>query len=105
MVRVALHKYYNGIAYLEIFSALEDGASLGALLGKVQTKSQIPIATSLYEKIRKERIVKIREETFKQQEEFHLADGAQQESRDTLLAGSFDAQDEGNFWRVAILSS
>ncbi len=72
--------------------------SLGSLFGNIQDKSQIPTAIELYERIRKKRILKIREETFKQQEEFHLPDGESQESRDRFLATSFDAQDENNPW-------
>jgi hypothetical protein len=43
--------------------------------------------------MRKARTDKIREETFKQQEEQHLADGEAQEIRDEQLARSFDVQD------------
>ena len=74
-------------------SALEDGAMLGTLLGRIASKLQIPEVTALYEKLRKERTDKIRDETFKQQEEHHLADGKLQEARDKHLARSFDVQD------------
>jgi len=78
--------------------ALEDGATLGALLGKIESKSQIPVVAELYETIRKARTFKIREETFKQQAEFHLPDGVSQEDRDRLLAMSFDARSKDNPW-------
>jgi len=97
----ALHVHCgNEIAYSRTLSlrALEDGATLGTLLGKIDSKSQIPAVIELYEKIRKERIFKIREETFRQQEEFHLHDGELQESRDKHLAISFDHEDEANLW-------
>ena len=73
--------------------ALEDGAILGTLLGKIDTKLQIPVVTALYEKLRKERTDRIRDETFRQQKEHHLTDGEEQEARDKYLAGSFDVQD------------
>lgn len=50
--------------------------------------------TALYEKLRRERTDKIREETFKQQEEHHLSDGDVQEARDKHLARSFTVQDD-----------
>ena len=80
------------------YRAFEDGATLGALLGKIESKSQIPAVTKLYEKIRKERILRIRDETFRQQEEFHLPDGESQKSRDRHLAMSFNIQDSDEPW-------
>lgn len=47
-------------------SALEDGAVLGLLLGKINTKDQLPQALRLYEKLRKARGDAIARETFKQ---------------------------------------
>lgn len=78
--------------------ALEDGASLGVMLGKIETKSQIPAAIGLYENLRKDRILKIREETFRQQVESHLIDGPSQVSRDKQLATSFDSEDGDDHW-------
>ena len=100
-MRITVYVYYR-IKMVEIgansYSALEDGASLGTLLGKIGSKSQIPAAIGVYEKLRKDRLLKIREETFKQQEEFHLPDGELQQSRDRQLAISFDAQDGDGPW-------
>ena len=79
-------------------SAFEDGATLGALLGKLKSKSQIPQMMQVYDSIRKERIQKIRAETFRHQEELHLPDGELQESRDRLLARSFETLDQVNPW-------
>lgn len=79
-------------------SAFEDGAILGALLGKMQSKSQLPELMQFYEEIRKERILKIRAETFRHQTEIHLPDGDFQMSRDRLLAKSFDSNDGDNLW-------
>ena len=78
--------------------ALEDGASLGALLGKIQSKAELPAAIKLHESIRRDRVLKIREETFRHQAEFHLADGELQVARDRLLAKSFDHQNGEEPW-------
>ena len=87
---------YSSVDYL--LRALEDGASLGSLLGKIESKSQIPRMIRIYEEIRKERILAIREETFRQQEEFHLPDGGQQVVRDIELAMSFADQGGDDLW-------
>ncbi|MCJ1286663.1 hypothetical protein MMC26_006009 [Xylographa opegraphella] len=79
-------------------SALEDSASIGTLLGKIDSKSQVPEVTRIYQETRKERVLRIREETFRHQEEFHLADGELQETRDRQLAMSFEAQDGEGLW-------
>jgi salicylate hydroxylase len=78
--------------------ALEDGATLGCLLGKIESKSQIPKVVRIYEELRTERVTKVREETFRHQEEFHLPDGQLQQSRDQLLARSFKPEHPQNLW-------
>jgi len=82
----------------DLFRALEDAAMLGTLLGKVESKAQIATVIKLYERLRKERTLKIREETFRQQEEFHLVDGEAQELRDRELAVSLETHERSNFW-------
>lgn len=47
-------------------SAIEDGAVLGHLLGKVKTRSQLPKALKTYEQLRKTRGEAVVRETFKQ---------------------------------------
>lgn len=47
-------------------SAIEDGAVLGSLLGKLKTKSQLPQALKMYEELRKVRGDAVVKETFKQ---------------------------------------
>ena len=101
MIRFLIHtRFWTDIANSEnkLFRALEDGAVLGTLLGKIDSKSQIPAVTEVYDRIRRERISKIREETFRQQKEFHLADGELQIGRDRELVMSFDAQDGDSIW-------
>lgn len=47
-------------------SAVEDGAVLGLLLGRMQSRAQLPQALGLYERLRKARGEAIVKETFKQ---------------------------------------
>lgn len=79
-------------------SPIEDGAALGALLGKLESKAQIPAVLQKYEHIRRMRVLGIREETFRHQEEFHLPDGTQQQSRDKQLAKSLEVQAKNGYW-------
>lgn len=47
-------------------SAIEDGAVLGLLLGKIESKAQLPQALSMYQSLRKIRGESIVKETLKQ---------------------------------------
>lgn len=47
-------------------SAIEDGAVLGLLLGKIRSKQQLPQALMMYERLRKARGETIAKESFKQ---------------------------------------
>jgi salicylate hydroxylase len=47
-------------------SAIEDGNVLGLLLGHIQSRSQVPQALNIYQKLRKARGESIVRETFKQ---------------------------------------
>lgn len=97
-------------------SALEDGAVLGHLLGKVKTRSQLPRALKLYEQLRKTRGEAVVRETFKQvfylppsplcghdqrwmslltsfplqRESFHMPNGPEQEARDELFLSQLE---------------
>lgn len=73
-------------------SALEDGATLGALLGKARSRDQIPAALAMYERLRKQRVEPIAQETFRQRAEFHLPDGPEQLERDRDLGRSFEPE-------------
>jgi salicylate hydroxylase len=70
-------------------SSIEDGAVLGLLLSTehFMNKSQLPAALELFEQLRKARGEGIARETFKQRKDFHLRDGPEQETRDTLMLG------------------
>lgn len=71
-------------------SSLEDGATIGALLSKVQRRDQISDAMTMYDTIRRPRINQLVKETFKQGKEHHLPDGIEQVKRDQLLSKSFE---------------
>ena len=77
-------------------SALEDGATIGALLARVQRKDQIPAAMHLYDAIRRPRVDELVSETFAQGKEHHLPDGDEQVKRDSLLARSMEATESTN---------
>lgn len=79
-------------------SALEDGAVLGALLGKAKVPSDIPAAVTMYEKLRKERVERIVACTFLHREEFHMRDGPEQRERDAWLAREEEVVDEKELW-------
>ncbi|GJC84285.1 FAD-dependent monooxygenase OpS4 [Colletotrichum liriopes] len=78
-------------------SAVEDGAVLGLLLGHLTSKSQLPIALRLYERLRKARGESIVRETFKQRHDFHLYDGPEQESRDRIFLSQLGKELKGAF--------
>lgn len=78
-------------------SAVEDGAVLGLLLGHLTSKSQLPKALKMYEKLRKARGESIARETFKQRHDFHLFDGPEQEARDQVFLSQLGKEPEGAF--------
>lgn len=93
-------------------SAIEDGAVLGHLLGKIKTKRQLPQALKLYEQLRKARGEDVVRETFKQvsanpydgnyyeflahyksvvqRQSFHMPNGPEQEARDKLFLSQLE---------------
>ncbi|KAK2063333.1 FAD binding domain-containing protein [Colletotrichum caudatum] len=78
-------------------SAVEDGAVLGLLLGHLTSKSQLPKALKLYERLRKARGEAIARETFKQRHDFHLFDGPEQEARDEVFLSQLGKEPKGPF--------
>ncbi|KAK1997136.1 FAD binding domain-containing protein [Colletotrichum falcatum] len=78
-------------------SAVEDGAVLGLLLGHLTSKSQLPKALKLYERLRKSRGESIARETFKQRHDFHLFDGPEQEARDEVFLSQLGKEPRGAF--------
>jgi salicylate hydroxylase len=66
-------------------SSIEDGAVLGNVLAALESKSQLPAALKLYERLRKKRGETIVRETFAQRKAFHMVDGPEQQARDELM--------------------
>lgn len=64
---------------------MEDGAVLGNVLAALESKSQLPEALRLYERLRKKRGEAIVRETFAQRSDFHMYDGPEQQARDDLM--------------------
>lgn len=79
--------------------AVEDGAVLGGLLGKLEHRSQLGALLALYESLRKKRTTRIVLESTKQRDVFHLPNGKEQQDRDALMMA--DKREPGfpNKWR------
>jgi salicylate hydroxylase len=65
--------------------ALEDGAFLGMVLGKIKKKEEVKHALKVYERARRQRATRIVERGNVQQYLYHLPDGPEQEERDRKL--------------------
>ncbi|KAK5134322.1 hypothetical protein LTR08_006751 [Meristemomyces frigidus] len=78
-------------------SSMEDGAVLGNVLAALQTKSHLPEALGLYERLRKRRGEAIVRETFAQRRDFHLYDGPEQQARDELMLSKLGKQIDCKF--------
>ncbi|PKS05247.1 hypothetical protein jhhlp_008618 [Lomentospora prolificans] len=79
-------------------SALEDGAVLGYLLGKVGrgvAAVQLPAVAEMYQALRRERGKEIQRESFRQRKDFHLPDGEQQVARDAVFREAFEKGEPG----------
>jgi len=66
-------------------SSMEDGAVLGNVLAALESKSQLPAALQLYQRLRKKRGETLVRETFAQRHDFHMVDGPEQAARDELM--------------------
>lgn len=78
-------------------SSMEDGAVLGNVLAALETKSQLPEALHLYERLRKKRGEAIVRETFAQRRDFHMYDGPEQQARDELMLSKLGQQIDCKF--------
>ncbi|WAO96154.1 FAD-binding-3 domain-containing protein [Fusarium falciforme] len=78
-------------------SAIEDGAVLGRLLGKINSKDQLPSALKMYERLRKSRGEAIVKEAFKQRDAFHMKDGPEQRARDELFLSQLGKEIQAPF--------
>ncbi len=81
--------------------AVEDGAVLGALLGRITARAQIPDILTIYETIRKARTTRVVKTSSHHQDMFHMHDGDRQKERDRQLVEYNDHPFEGypNKWR------
>ena len=65
--------------------SVEDGGVLGGLLGKIRSKNDLPRVLALYEQLRRPRTSRIVIGSTKQQDIFHMRDGAAQKERDRVM--------------------
>ncbi|KAI1814937.1 hypothetical protein GGS20DRAFT_371350 [Poronia punctata] len=78
-------------------SAIEDGAVLGLLLGRIQTRQHLPKALRMYQTLRKARGDAIVKETFKQRDSFQMRNGPAQEARDELFLSQLGTEVKAPF--------
>lgn len=79
--------------------AVEDGAVLGGLLGKLEDRSQLGSLLATYESLRKKRTTRIVQESTRQRDVFHLPDGKEQEDRDRIMLADERKPGFPNKWR------
>lgn len=79
--------------------AVEDGAVLGGLLGKLEDRSQLGPLLATYESLRKKRTTRIVQESTHQRDVFHLPSGKEQEDRDRILLADERKPSFPNKWR------
>jgi len=79
--------------------ALEDGAFLGLALGRINSRSEVKYALTVYERARRARVARIVERGNVQQYLYHLADGAEQRERDRKLRMKPTPPGEALAWR------
>jgi len=87
-------------------SSMEDGAVLGNVLTAVESKSQLPAALRLYERLRKKRGEAVVRETFAQRQDFHMPDGPEQVARDELMLSKLGKEIDCKFpsrWQCPVV--
>lgn len=65
--------------------AVEDGVALTRALSKIHSKDQIPLALSLFEKVRIQRASKMQEASLLNGKLWHFPDGPLQQGRDAAM--------------------
>ncbi|TKA61854.1 hypothetical protein B0A49_11351 [Cryomyces minteri] len=78
--------------------AVEDGAVLGALMEKIEHRSQLKDVLVIYERLRKERTTRVVKRSTALRETFHLPDGERQAERDRQLLEEEPFEDYPNRW-------
>ncbi|RPB05306.1 FAD/NAD(P)-binding domain-containing protein [Choiromyces venosus 120613-1] len=79
--------------------AVEDGGVLGALLGKLEDRSQLPAVLKMYEGLRKNRTTSIVLGSTDQRDVFHMEDGEEQKRRDEVMLRDAVRPGFPNKWR------
>ena len=78
--------------------AVEDGAVLGALLERIERKSQISDVLTIYERLRKERTTCVVKGSTALRDIFHMTDGESQRKRDRQLTEQEPFEGYPNRW-------
>ncbi|KAL0067219.1 hypothetical protein AAF712_005789 [Marasmius tenuissimus] len=65
--------------------AIEDGAVLGNLFSRLQSRSQIPMLVKAYEEIRYRRATDMQTGSMDNRRLFHMSDGPEQQARDAAM--------------------
>ncbi|CAH0024576.1 unnamed protein product [Clonostachys rhizophaga] len=76
-------------------SAIEDGAALGIILSKVNSRQELPDALKAYQDLRVPRSTALQKWSMKQRHTNHLCDGPEQEARDHLAESQLYNQQPG----------
>jgi len=67
--------------------AVEDGIVIAECLARTRSTSEIPQYLELFEKIRKERTYLVQTGSVKNEDFWHMEDGARQKARDAMMKG------------------
>lgn len=78
--------------------AVEDGAVLGALFERIESRSQIADVLTMYERLRKDRTTRIVKGSTALRDIFHMVDGPRQEERDRQLTEHEPFEGYPNRW-------
>lgn len=78
--------------------AIEDGAVLGTLLGRLERPDQVPDVLHLYEQLRKSRTTRIVKGSSALRYIFHMPDGDRQQDRDRQLLDAAPFEGHPNSW-------
>ncbi|KAL6714819.1 hypothetical protein ACLMJK_007079 [Lecanora helva] len=78
--------------------AVEDGAVLGALMSRIEDRSQISDIITIYERLRKDRTTRVVKGSTALRDIFHMVDGERQQERDRQLTEQEPFEGYPNPW-------
>lgn len=78
--------------------AVEDGAVIGTLFEKIESKAQLSDLLSIYERTRKARTTRVVQGSTALRDIFHMHDGPKQEERDRTLLNEAPSEGFPNRW-------